>query len=110
MRVSACACAATLCSNITPTWCVDQPVAHAARRPPPPAAVALLTGVCAREFSPATGDDDDADGGWLVFAQVTVSRGMDEVKTLEKRFSEVRARRGERRLPCRLCMVLIASR
>ena len=44
------------------------------------------------------------------FAQVTVSRGMDEVKTLEKRFSEVRARRGERRLPCRLCMVLIASR
>jgi hypothetical protein len=66
MLVSACACAATLCSNITPTWCVDQPVAHAARRPPPPAAVALLTGVCAREFSPATGDDDDADGGCLV--------------------------------------------
>lgn len=59
---------------------------------------------------PPPASDDDADGGCLVFAQVTVSQGMDELRTLEKRFSEVRARRGERRLPCRLCMVLIASR
>lgn len=33
------------------------------------------------------------------FAQVTVSRGMDEVKTLEKRFSEVRARRAPAAVP-----------